>query len=369
MFKPSLRSIWSLLALAALAVALYYIAQSQYVEAKDKEKLEAAELMSRCMEALKDEVVASGYHINERIDPAQTGLVGPRNSSITTSAGILSNKITTLNPNFAAVYVDLLRQAGVHSGDWIAVGLTGAEPGANLALYCAMQTIDVNPVIITAVGAAEFGANREDFTWLDMERVLYQRELIGFGSVRASLGGFRDLGHDLDSLGVANLLEAMKRNKVPLIRGRFLSDNVLLRREIYDEALAQGRQYALFVNIGAGAANVGDFENAKAIRTGLNTRLAEQEFETPGVMMEFAKTMPVLHIYHIRTLADRFGMPVAARQLPEVGEGAVFESRALNVTVAIICLAIILLAITVVVIFDRKDRHFLENVIDPDKEL
>jgi hypothetical protein len=62
-------------------------------------------------------------------------------------------------------------------------------------------------------------------------------------------------------------------------------------------------------------------------------------------------------------------MPLAPRELPAVGQGPVFESRALNVTVAAICLAIVLLAITVVVIFDRKDRHFLENVVDPDKEL
>ena len=369
MFKPSLRRNWTLLALAVLAVVLYYIAQSQYVEAKDQDKYDAAELMSRCMTALKDEVVSSGYRINERTDPAQTGLIGRRSSDITTSAGILSNKITALNPNFAAVYVDMLRQAGVSRGDWVAVGLTGAEPGVNLALYCAMQTLGVNPVIVTAVGAAEFGANRDDFTWLDMERVLRQQQLIDFSSEMASIGGFRDMGDDLDSLGVAKLTEAMQRNNVPLIRGQFLSDNVRMRQDTYIENLPQGQQYKLFINVGAGAANVGDLENAKLIRTGLNTRLAEQEFETPGVMMELAKTMPVLHIYDIRSLADRYGMPVAPRELPQVGTGPVFESKALNVTVAVICLVVILLAITVVVIFDRKDRHFLENVIDPDKEL
>jgi len=77
----------------------------------------------------------------------------------------------------------------------------------------------------------------------------------------------------------------------------------------------------------------------------------------------------VLHIYDIRALADRYGMPVAPRELPQVGAGPIFESRALNVTVAVVCLVIILIAIAVVVIFDRKDRHFLENVVDPDKEL
>ncbi len=58
MYRPSLKSIWSLAALALISVVLYYIAQNSYSEIRTdgyEQKIEAANHMKACMEVLRRE--------------------------------------------------------------------------------------------------------------------------------------------------------------------------------------------------------------------------------------------------------------------------------------------------------------------------
>ena len=50
-------------------------------------------------------------------------------------------------------------------------------PGANIAVLSAAQAMKVIPVIISSVGASQWGANQLDFTWLDMESALAKNDL------------------------------------------------------------------------------------------------------------------------------------------------------------------------------------------------
>ncbi len=375
MFRPSLRSIWSLIGLSVLALILYVISQSTYTTVQDPVKIAAAERMQKCMNVLKDEVVDLGYSIDENNDPNLTGLIGVMrdSSSITTSYGGLSQRLTALNPNMAAMMVEFLREAKVDSLDLVAVGLTGANPGANLALYAAMETMKLRPVIITSVGSAEFGANRDDFTWLDMERVLYGKGLISFRSRLASLGGYKDRGGGVGSNGRKLIREAIRRNGLNPNELLVLKDSETTvaqqRWSAYQRFLPAREKYAAYINIGGGYGSVGSLENAKIVPNGANASLIKLEFDDPGVMMKFAETMPVVHLYDIVKLAERYNMPVDPEPLPEVGTGSVFESKRRNVTVAAIALAIILLALILVVFLDRKDRHFTQNVVNVEDDL
>lgn len=373
MYRPSLKSGRSLISLLVLSIILIIIAQNSYRYIRTEfyeEKVKAAQLMNKYMEAVQQDLKQKNFPFDPIDDHLHTGLVGSKLSPITTSRGILSEKQTALNPNMAAAFIHKLRAAKVKPGDYVAVGITGSNPGANLALYAAMSVMELKPVIITALSSSMYGANREEFTWLDIEAILKRQELIDFSTSYASFGGRDDLGIGLSDSGINYLREAMVRNQVPLLSGNSLDDNVDLRMKAYQELLPEGKRYRLFVNIGGGLANVGSNVNARLIPEGLNRKLAEKQFEQQGTMMLFArKNVPVLHILRILRLAQEYNLPVAPDKMPKPGEGQVFSSRIHNIWVTSICLFILLTAIIVVIIFDRYDRHFMANLVDPDEEL
>lgn len=373
MFKPSLKSNWSLVLLAILAIILFYMAQTSYKSTKADyytEKLQAAQKMNSYMQALKEAYQVTGNTFDVLDDPLQTGLIGPKISTITSSRALLSEKQTALNPNLAAVFVQLLKDAHVKEGNYIAVGLTGSNPGMNLALYAAMSELKVKPIIMTSLSSSMYGANYPNFTWLDMEKVLKDKGLIDFSSSYVSLGGKDDLAIGLSETGIADLNKAIERTSVKLIKGKDLEDNIQLHMKSYAELLPKGRRYHLFVNIGSGLVNIGNQVNAKLVKEGINKKLAEKSFAVPGVMMLFAKkNVPVLHELRILRLAQTYRMEISPEKLPTVGEGMIFGSKIHNVKIALICLLVLMAAIITVIMYDRADRHFMSNIVDPDEEL
>ncbi|MBM4404502.1 MAG: poly-gamma-glutamate system protein [Candidatus Cloacimonetes bacterium] len=373
MYRPSLKSNKTLIALLILSVGLFFIAQRSYVHIKAdyyEEKVEAATEMQQFLEVISQELTAGGYEFDLLDDPLRTGLIGTRLSSITTSRGVLSEKQTALNPNLAAVMVQELVKLNLQAGDHIAVGITGSNPGANLALYAAVKVLKLEPSIIVALSSSSYGANREDLTWLDIEAILYRRGLIGFKSDYASLGGRDDMAIGLSDSGVQALRDAMLRHNTPLLLASSLDENVDLRISAYNEQLPEDMRYRAFVNIGGALANVGSNVNARLIPEGINRRLGEKEFETKGVMMLMAKkNVPVIHVLRILRWASNNDMPVSPDSPVGVGQGRIFSYERHNTFVAAICLVILLMALVAVIIFDRYDRHFMANIVDPDEEL
>lgn len=371
MYRPNLKSGRSLISLFILSVILYLIASNNFVEIRTTnydEKLAAANLMQTYLDTLQSEIIAQGIEIDPINDPFQSGLIGQRLSSITTDRGLLSEKQASINPNIAAIFVEELSRA--KEGEKIAVGITGSNPAVNLALYAAMTVLKLDPQIIVSLSSASYGANREELTWLDMEAILRTKGLLNFGSKYASLGGSEDRGVGLSDFGIQSLREAMSRNAVPLLLGASLNENVDLRMAAYQDMLGDSNRYRMFVNIGGGLANVGSEPNARLIPEGLNTKLAERNFEQEGVMMKMAKmNVPVLHIRRILRWANRYDLSLSLETKPIPGEGSVFKTTIHNVTIASICLAILILAIIAVIVFDRHDRRFMANIVDTDDEL
>ncbi len=373
MYRPSLRSNWSLAILAILSLVLFYFAQTSKKTIKTNHynlKLKAANEMQTMMSVVKTAYESEDLNYNVLDDPHKTGLIGRKVTTITTSRGLLYDKQTAINPNFAAVYVEQLKQAKVKKDDYIAVGITGSTPAANLALYAALKVIEAKPIIITANGSAMYGANRENFTWLDIERVLNEKGLINFKSIYASFGGNDDRGKGLSDVGLENLANSITRNNVKLIHGKSLRENIELREKAYSNSLPEGTRYKAFVNIGSGLANVGSAINAKLVNNGVNRKLAEKEFSNPGVMFSFAKKgVPVIHTFRVRPLAEKYGMPVAVSksekpfEMQTPGEGEIFSSVINNPTVIAICFIVLLIAIAAVVVFDRHDRKFAKNIV------
>lgn len=371
MYRPNLKSIWSLIVLLIVAIVLYLIATNNIVVIKANnydEKMAAVELMQVYMDALKEEIIVRDIDIDPINDPFDTGLIGHRLSSITTDRGILSEKQAAINPNIAAIFVEEFSK--LKPGDQIAVGITGSNPAVNLSLYAAIATMQLKPTIIVSLSSASYGANREELTWLDMEAILKRKGLLDFGCNYASIGGSEDRGIGLSDFGMHSLREAMSRNGVPLIMGASLEENVNLRMKAYEQELGASNRYKLFVNVGAGLANVGSEPNARLIPEGLNTRLAEKNFEKEGVMMKMAKqNVPVFHLRRILRWVDRYQLSGGPGTKPTPGEGKIFSSTIHNVAISTVCLVLLLIAIILVIVFDRHDRRFMANIVDPDEEL
>ena len=181
-------------------------------------KVKAANYMKQSMELLKSTRMVSGIFVDDENDPNETGLVGSPFSLITTDEGDLDAKLTTLDPNFAAGMVELMDQLGLQKNDTVAVLVTGSMPGANMAVLSALKAIEAYPVTITSVGASQWGANQVDFTWLDMEKILYANQLISSRSISASIGGRNDMGRLLSPAGRAIITENIEKHGMPLIK-------------------------------------------------------------------------------------------------------------------------------------------------------
>ena len=180
-FVPAIQKTSTLVILSFISVLGFIISINSVTEnisPSYNEKVEAANLMKASMSMLKNYRMESGIFIDDENDPNETGLVGSLFSLITTDEGDLDAKLTTLDPNFAAGIVELLVKMNLQKGDTVAVLLTGSMPGANIAVLAAAKTLGLVLKSITSVGASQWGANNVDFTWLDMEEILYSNNFI-----------------------------------------------------------------------------------------------------------------------------------------------------------------------------------------------
>lgn len=316
------------------------------------EKLAAARLARDAFDVVKDERLRRRIPIHAEMDPARSGIIGLGMSPVTSNAGHLPAKQTSVNPNFAAVVVHLLKEAGVNEGDAVAVGVSGSFPALNIATYAALHTLKVKPIIIASASSSEWGANMPNYTWLDMEGVLVKRGLIPLRSQAASLGGINDRVYTMGAEGRSLLLKALERNKVALIDLPTLEESIERRMQLYYEATAGGPIKA-YINVGGGQASLGSVAGRRTFRAGLNRTANVAEEGVESVMARFIEEgVPVIHLGNVAELADRYGFPHSPEEIPGVGQGSIFVTQKYNENLALGVLAGIILAL---VLFMRSD--------------
>lgn len=328
------------------------------------QKVEAAHRTLAALEAVKARKLELGGPIDSERDPRETGLIGQGLTAITTDRGWLDQKQRALDPNIAAAFVDLLRQAGVRRGDLVAVGVTGAFPLLNAAMIVAIETVGARAVVISSVGASQWGANDPDFTWLDIERLLVEDGVIPCRSVAASIGGSRDRGGGLEPEGRRFIMEAIERNGVELIHEETLDASIERRMAIYDgEAADSG--YTAYVNIGGGLASIGGTQIRKVVKGGLSRNLSRDldvsnlSVRSVAILMD-QRGVPIIHVPSADELVERYALPWLSDEsasVPDVGHGQVFYQDRYNVPLAAVLAALYAFAVFVVVRLDIK--HYL----------
>lgn len=330
-----------------------------------KLKMAAANRTIRCFDSIRLARLGTPASQDQENDPGASGLIGQEHTLTTTDRGVLEAKLTSINPNFAAVFVEYYQKAGLKPGDAVALSVTGSFPALNIAAIAAAEEMRLRPIVITSLGASMWGANDPRFTWLDMEKQLAQEKLLQNRSVAASYGGSNDRGRGLSPKGRSLLKEAVERSKVPLISEPTLEQAVDRRIEIYDRE-AGPRGVRAFVNIGGGSASIGNAQNANLIRPGVSRILPPYNWTQRGALHRYAKRgVPIIHILNVESIASGHGLPVAPETIPPVGEGEIFYREAYDMRIAVPALLIYLVLCFGVLRARQKAARAAREVPDP----
>ena len=353
------KTVLSVIALLALMAFLAVEYGKEDVKLKwYDQKLEASKLANEATSYLKEIRMHKGVFVDVVNDPNETALIGQDLTPITTDRGYIEAKLTATNPNFAAVIVDMLKQADLEKDDVVAIAFTGSLPGLNIAVHSAVQTLKLKPIIITSVGASNWGANDPDFTWLDMETLLYKKGIFKNKSIAASIGGGLDRGRGLSPEGRQLIADAIKRNKADFINEEHLESSIQKRIDVYNKQRKKEKIKA-FINVGGGISSIGSVENGKFVPSGLSKTLPMKNYPVRGVMIAMAeKNIPVIHLLNINHLARKYGLPVNPIPLPAAGQGDIFIQKRYSVVLTSGVTMFLILAIAFVFIMERK-RHQL----------
>ncbi len=300
-----------------------------------KQKMAAASRTLRCFEAIREARMGAPATLDQENDPNASGLIGQEFTLTTTDRGVLEAKLTSVNPNFAAVFVQYFHDLGLKPGDPVAIAMTGSFPALNIAVLTAAEEMKLKPVVTASVGSSMWGANEPDFSWLDMERLLCEKGLLKTRSIAASIGGSNDRGRGLSPQGRDLLRAAIERNGVSLISEPTLEQSIAKRLEIYGRE-AGPRGVRAFVNIGGGSASTGTQQNAELIKPGISRTLPDYNWTQQGLIHKFAKMrIPIIHLLSIEVIARDHGLPLTPEVMPAVGDGEIFFRPAYDLRIAV----------------------------------
>lgn len=137
---------------ALLSLAAFLLVENTKVDKKQEwytEKLAAARLSKKAADYIREYRLEKGVFIDVVNDPNQTALIGQEYTLITTDRGYIDSKLSSTNPNMAAVIVQLLKDAGLNTGDTVAIAITGSFPALNISVLAAIETLKLHPLTIT----------------------------------------------------------------------------------------------------------------------------------------------------------------------------------------------------------------------------
>lgn len=395
-YRPQKISSASLLFLAAVSLAVVFAlrhapsrsaglerlaGKAMHVPDLEDRMLRASEQTAAAFEAIHCQRVLLGHKLLKIHDPANTGMVGPSMSMVTSLPGHLDAKLTSVNPNFAAVAIRLMLDAGVRPGDRIAIGCTGSFPALDVAVYSAAEALDLRPVIVSSAASSQFGANSPDLMWPDMEKLLYDQGIIHHRSEMVSRGGFQDRAAGMSDETLAMIDASIERSGVPMMDSESDQDAIERRMMVYSQAV-EDETYAVYINVGGGDASIGgtvgndvlgegvihpmsslnpqrllglggDTTAAKTVRVATEedpTGESSAAVATDCVATRFlASGVPVINMINVLKLAEQYGLPVSSTEIIYAGEGGVYTIADLRRPLAVLGIVFILLVTFLVV--------------------
>lgn len=291
--------------LAGTAASLTFFRKQHPLPCRDEmeEAVGLAVKMFGTVERLKQERnIVSDAHSNVLYNY----MIGDEWTEITTTLGSLDAKETSTNPDFAALTVRLLHEAGITGGEKAGVIISGSFPSLAISALAALQTMGIEPVVMSSMGASTYGANQPGATWIDMETAL-RRDGLNFSSVVVSAGATGDNGTGLSPEGMAIIGTAAHRNRVDLYVPESLQESLMRREAIFREA-----DISLLINIGGNETALGGCVDAVGIPNGLNRKMNYCDHPDRGLISRLNESgIPFINMLDIKELASRYGMAVS----------------------------------------------------------
>ncbi len=351
-FRPVIMGLMAIVSL----FCLYLVEHNKHLVPQEhyELKVQAAELSQKAMSAIKKEKRLLGLKIDKRFDPSESGLIGIKESNITSDHGVLRSKQISINPNLSALIVQWLFDLKLKRGDYVAVGMTGSFPALDVSTLAAINVMGLKPVLITSATASNWGANIPKFNWLDMLHVLNEKKIINVKPLASSIGASKDLGRNIESAGLKAVLNSIKKYDIELIREPMVSESIDKRLQIYSEAAGEDEIKA-YINIGGGIASIGKHfakpnlskeqkERIKTsfLKTGPNIELPVTLANTNSVAIRYLKLgIPVINIKNIKKIATDYNLSPWKKDL-SIGIGSLFFHEKYNILLAFIGLLIII---------------------------
>ncbi len=349
---------------AAFAVAGVFSVETFRVEKRQrnyKTKLQAAKITQMAFDAIKDERIKRGIRIDPVSDPAKSGLMGILLSPTTTNPGHLPAKQTSINPNFGAVLVHLLKRLDVEEDNVVAVGFSGSFPAINLSVLAAIEAIGAKALVITSVGSSQWGANIPNLLWPDIEEIVNEKKILHTRSIAYSLGGIADRALGLSDAGKEALEKAIEKSGVPRLDVVSYEDSIEKHHALYLQA-AEDRDIVAYVNVGGGTSSVGTRVGKKLFKPGLNRIPPRGVSGFDSVMSRFIlEDIPVIHMSSIDTIAARYGLPLQPTTTPKPGQGKVFRREVYNTWLAGGVMVVLILILWIFARMDVGYRLFRGN--------
>ncbi len=280
----------------------------------ETEMRQASVLCAKWFESIERLKTSQQIVSDSRSTTHYNALIGDDFTSTTTTLGSLEAKETAANPDFAALVVRWLKEAGIDSTSTVGVVLSGSFPTLSIAALAAVQTVGAKAIVFSSLGASAYGANQPGATWIDMEKWLADNAGLKYRSMIVSLGGENDNGGGMLDEGVLLLKQAAVRCNVTVYHPGSLQESILAKTNLLVK-----EHVSLVINIGGNQAAMGRCGHELSIPNGYHEHWSGCQDEERGLLVRLAeRNIPIVHLLNIKDLAARFGLPVApGNQIPE----------------------------------------------------
>lgn len=283
----------------------------------------AARQLEACFAAVKRYKESLGIPLSDD-DIHATGMIGLPYTGITTTTGALEAKRTAAWPDMAALCVRILHEAGIRPGDTVGAGFSGSFPGMNLAVVAACESMGVELICISSVGASTYGANNPEFTFPEMLHRLAQDGLIRTESAAVTMGGYRDIGSDMDPELSAAIKSRLADCGLNVVEEDDFTANLEFREALYEH----DGPINCFIAVGGNLTSLGQGEEGVSLGQGvLYPDRAPQLTKDSGLVQRYlSRGLPVINLLNIKKIMADYSMPYDPVIWPPIGESPVYGS-------------------------------------------
>ena len=358
-----------------LAVVITLNTSSISIHRDYKIQINASNRSLHAMEVLKEkeEEVSKNYDYGDFYETYEdkkyydnnnlkTGMIGAEYTAITTTIGNLDSKITSLDPNFAAVYIKMFSELSLDKGDEVVINISGSFPMLDISCIMAAEEYGLKPYLMASVGASSFGATNPAFTIFDMLQYLYQQELISTKINVVSLGGSNDIGENFGEFNDYNdrnlIIDRINKSGITFLYEKDFDTNIETRLQLIKET---HKNVKLFINIGGNSVGIGINENAFYKSNGIiyanKYKNINSSKSGEGLIGKFLKSgVNAIQMLNLKNIASNYGLEYGFNKLPEVGQGDPYYEKSYNLTYPIIAVVVVVTFL----LYYKKKKHFKE---------